>query len=140
LLHWKNNRYCIFWECVCSLRYSAYNAYAPYCLLWSIQLYIIFPYYIIKVEVSREKCYWTKKVFWFSLETLSETFLTVRRIGRDLIKMFIGLYVKYPLLLWDFNETEFTWQVFEKPPLSNFIEILQWKRRSFMRTDGRQNA
>jgi len=44
----------------------------------------------------------TKCVFWFRQQLLSETFLIIRRNGRDMI---IGLHVKYPLLLSDFNET-----------------------------------
>jgi hypothetical protein len=37
--------------------------------------------------------------------TFSETFLILRRNERDTIKMFMGLHVKYPLFLSDFNET-----------------------------------
>jgi hypothetical protein len=37
--------------------------------------------------------------------TFSATFLILSRIQRDTIKMFIGLHVKYPLFLSDFNET-----------------------------------
>jgi hypothetical protein len=44
-------------------------------------------------------------VFWFSLQILSETFLILRRNERDISCMYIGLHVKYPLLLLDFNET-----------------------------------
>jgi len=36
---------------------------------------------------------------------LSETVLILRRTERDVIRMYIGLHVKYPLLLPDFNET-----------------------------------
>jgi hypothetical protein len=35
----------------------------------------------------------------------SEAFLTLRRTERDMIKIFTGLYVKYPLFLSDINET-----------------------------------
>jgi hypothetical protein len=33
--------------CVCSLRYPTCNARAPYCHLWPLRLYHIFPHYII---------------------------------------------------------------------------------------------
>jgi len=33
--------------CVCSLRYPARNAHAPYCHLWPTPLYSIFPHYLI---------------------------------------------------------------------------------------------
>jgi hypothetical protein len=36
---------------------------------------------------------------------LAEMFLIVRRNKRDMIKMYIGLHVKYRLFLSDFNET-----------------------------------
>jgi len=37
--------------------------------------------------------------------------------------MYIGLHVKYPLFLSDFNETEFSGHVFEKYSTSNYINI-----------------
>ena len=36
---------------------------------------------------------------------MSETFIILRRIERDKIKTDIGLHVKYPISLSDFNET-----------------------------------
>jgi hypothetical protein len=48
LLQWKSNKYYIFSVCVCSLRYPAWNAHAPYCHLWPARLYYIFPHYLIK--------------------------------------------------------------------------------------------
>jgi hypothetical protein len=38
LLSWKCNKCYIFWVFVCSLRYPACNAHAPYCHLWSAPL------------------------------------------------------------------------------------------------------
>ena len=32
----------IFWECVCSFRYPACKAHAPYCHMWPVRLYDIF--------------------------------------------------------------------------------------------------
>jgi hypothetical protein len=46
-----------------------------------------------------------KCVFWFSLQLLSETFLILRRIQRDIIINVHRSSCKVPLLLWDFNET-----------------------------------
>ena len=43
-------------------------------------------------------------VFWFSVQLLPETFIILRSNERDMIKMYIGLHVKYPLFLSDFNE------------------------------------
>jgi hypothetical protein len=90
--------------CICSLRYAACNAHAPYCHLWPAPLYNIFPHFLINTTILEKRKLITKRVFWFSLH-LSETFLILRRTERDVIKMYIGLHVKYPLFLSDFNET-----------------------------------
>jgi len=37
--------------------------------------------------------------------TLYEKFFILRRIKRDMIEMYIGFHVKYPLFLSDFNES-----------------------------------
>jgi hypothetical protein len=46
MLQWKINNYYIFWVCVCSLRNRACNVHAS-CHLWLVQLYNIFPHYLI---------------------------------------------------------------------------------------------
>jgi len=51
-------KYYIFWVCFCSLRYPACNSYAPYCHLWPVRLYNIFPRYLKNGEIF-EKNYWT---------------------------------------------------------------------------------
>jgi hypothetical protein len=80
----------------------------------------------------------TKCVFWFSLPLLSVTFLIIRRNERDIIKIYVGLHVKYHLFVSDFNET---WIL-----LSEFRKILkcqiswksvQWEPSCSMRKDGR---
>jgi len=47
----------------------------------------------------------TKCMFCFSLQLLSETFLILRISERNIIYMYIGLHVKYPLFLSDSNDT-----------------------------------
>jgi len=42
LLQWTSSKYYVFWMCVCSLRYSTWNAHAPYCRLWPTRLYNFF--------------------------------------------------------------------------------------------------
>ena len=54
-LMWKRNKYYIFWVCVCSLMYPAYNARAPYYHLWPAPLYNIFPRYLINDAILEEK-------------------------------------------------------------------------------------
>ena len=75
------------------LRCSACNAHGPYCHLWPAPLYNIFPHYLIHGLLSK-----------------------------DMIKMCIGLHVKYSLFLSDFKELEFSRQNFEK--YTDFIKIL----------------
>ena len=45
---------------------------------------------------------------------LSETFLILRGNERNLIKLYIGLHVKYPLFLSEFIETCIFWTDFRK--------------------------
>ena len=71
---------------------------------------------------------------------LSETFLILRRMERDMIRMYIGLHVKYPLLLLDFNETWILLDSFSKnPQISYFMKIRPVGAELFhveRRTDG----
>jgi len=41
---------------------------------------------------------------WYNLKLSPQTFLILRSV-RDMIKMYIGLHVKYALFLTDLNET-----------------------------------
>ena len=82
-----------------------HTAHAPYCHLWPDQLYGVFPHYLVNDTIVQKRFLNTKCVFWFALQFLSETFLILRRKERDVIKMCVGLHVKYPLFLSDFNET-----------------------------------
>jgi hypothetical protein len=61
-------------------------------------------------------------MFGFSLQHLSETFLILRRIQRDVIINFHRSSRKVPSFLPDFNKTEFLRQIFEKYP-NIFIKI-----------------
>jgi hypothetical protein len=75
LLQWKCNNYFIFKLCVCSLRYAARNAHAPYCHLWPVGLYNIFFTLSHKRYDFRQKVILHKIcVFIFSTK-LFETFL-----------------------------------------------------------------
>ena len=49
--------------CVCSLRYPACNAHAPYCYLCPAPLYNIFPpHYLINSMIFGKKTYWKQNV------------------------------------------------------------------------------
>jgi len=77
-------------------------------ILWSVTCpnleYIFFTLchkrHDFRKTVLRIKC-----VLWCSPQSLSEIILVIRRTERDMIKMYIGLHVKYPLFFSDFNET-----------------------------------
>jgi hypothetical protein len=51
--------------CVCSLRYAARNAHAPYCHLCPAPLYKVFPHYLINGTIFGEKIYETQNMFFF---------------------------------------------------------------------------
>jgi len=71
--------------CVCSLRYPAYNAHAPFWYLWPTRLYRIFPLYLINGAIFGKRLLNKKCVFWFSVQLMSETFLILRTTERDMI-------------------------------------------------------
>ena len=72
--------------CICSLRYPARNAHAPYCHLCPAPLYHIFPHYLINGTILEKKLPNTKCVFWFSVQLLCETFTIIRRLKTATIK------------------------------------------------------
>jgi hypothetical protein len=106
------------------------------CHLWSVRLYCTFPRFLINGTIVEKALPNVKYVFWFSLQLLSETFLILRRTGRDTIINMHRSSCSVPLILSDFIET---W-IF----LTDFRKILQyqmsWKsvqwEPSSMRTDG----
>jgi hypothetical protein len=81
-------------------------------------LYSIFSPYLINGTNSEKKILNLKYMFLFSLQLLLETFLILRRHGRDIIKICIGLYVQYLLSCQLLMMFEFSRQSFEQ--YSNF--------------------
>ena len=77
-----------------------------------------FSTYPMKSRIFFKKNYWTQnaRVFWFSLQLLSETFLILRRTERDTIKSVYRSSCKVPLLLSYFNETWIFSTYFQKIP------------------------
>ena len=138
LLQWNSNKHYIWWVCVCSLSYPTSNAHAPYCYLWSASLYNIFLHYFINCKIFKRKFLNTKCVFWFPLQILSEIFLILRIIERDMIKKFILVFVNsnryyYPI----FIKLEFSWKSFRKIFKYKISwKSFQWEPSSSTRTDG----
>jgi hypothetical protein len=71
--------------CICSLRFPACNARAPYCHLWPAPLYNIFPHYLINLTIFEKKLPNVKLCFEF-LYNLFWNFFILRKIERDMIK------------------------------------------------------
>jgi hypothetical protein len=115
---------------VCRLSYPACNAHAPY-------------YIVIRglsastrfFHISLSTVHFSEKVvgnvcFDFSRQILSETFLILRRIKREIIINYTGLHVKYALFLSHFNEIWIFWTYFPKnTQMSNFVKSLCSGRR-----------
>jgi hypothetical protein len=106
-------KYYTFWVCVCSFSYPAGKAHAPYSHLWPVWLCHIFPHYLINGTIFRKKLLNIKCVFGFSLQSLSETFLILRTIQRDIIINVNRFSCKVPVILAEF-EWEFSRQILEK--------------------------
>jgi hypothetical protein len=54
--------------CVCNLRYQTCNVHAPYCHLWPVRLYNIFPHYLINGTIFQRTLVNMWTVFGFSLQ------------------------------------------------------------------------
>ena len=81
--------------CVYSLRYAACNKHAPRCLVWPAPLYNICPHYFINGTVFGEKKLPNSKMCVSRFSTAF--FWKISPSKQDMIKMYIGLHVKYSL-------------------------------------------
>jgi hypothetical protein len=89
-----------------SFFYPACNAHAPNYHLCPVRVCHIFPRYLINGTIFLNKLLNVRCVLWLSLQLLSETFLILRRIQRDIIiNVHTRGYVKFPLCLSEFNQT-----------------------------------
>jgi len=130
LLQWKNNKYYIFWVWVCSLRYPTCNAHAPYCQLWPVWLYCIFPHNLIAAQLKK-KLLNIKCVFWFSLQLASETLL-ILRTEQDMIKYVQWSSCKVPVILVRFwCNLNFLDRVLKNTQIANLMKIRPVGTESF---------
>ena len=88
----------MLWVCICSLRYSAWKAHAPYCHLWPVRLYHSFPYYHTNDTIFRKKVVDHKTVFRFCLQLFSETFILLT-VQQDIIMNAHWSSCKVPVIL-----------------------------------------
>jgi hypothetical protein len=105
----------MFLLCVCSLRYPACKAHAPCCRLWPAWLYNIFSTLSPKGHGFRKNLIEHKMCVLIFSTILSETFLILRRIERDIIKIVYWSWCKVSVILVKFvTRLEFSRQIFEK--------------------------
>jgi hypothetical protein len=128
----------VFWVCVCSLSYLACKLHisALFCLLWPVRLHHIFPR-LANGTIFRGKWLNIKCEFWLSLQMLSETFLIIRIIQRDVVTNVQTPSREVPGCVVRFNET---W-IF----LTYFRKILRYQISSSVEAelfheDGRANT
>jgi hypothetical protein len=102
----------IFLVCVCCRRCAARNAQAQYCHLWPVELYIIFPCYLINGKMSGKKVI-EHKMFWFSLKSLSEHFSLSEQLSEIWYKykMVFTSSTRYSCRI--LTKLKFSWHNFE---------------------------
>ena len=105
MLLWKCNKYYMLWVHVCSLIFPRCNTDTPFCLLWLVQLYNIFPHCVIKDTIFGKTLLNIKRLFSLSLQRLFQTFFVLRRIQRDIITNVRKSSFKVPVILVSINET-----------------------------------
>ena len=79
-------------ECICSLRYPACNAHAPYCHQWPDPLYNIFPHFPTNGTIfgGKKNCYWTQNMcFDFLYNFCLKHFSFWEEMGEIWLEMYI---------------------------------------------------
>jgi len=99
----KNNKYYVFWMCIYSLIYPTFKTQVLYYIVtYGLSASTKFYYIISKTKWVSEKSKRLWNVFWFSLRLLSETFLTLRRTERKVIKNVYWFSCKIQVILAKF--------------------------------------
>jgi len=105
LLRWKSTKYYIFWDCVCSLRYSACKAHTPYYIVICGLSGSTILFHIITYWHQLQKKLLNKCLFWLICNFCLKHFSFQEGLSKIWLKMYIGLHVKYLLFLSCFPET-----------------------------------
>ena len=110
MLPWKY----IFWVCACTLSYPACKAHSSYYLCSLSGIYIFYLYYLINSMFKKKKVIKQKMYVLIYSTTLSEIFLTLKRIQwHTTINIHWSSY-KVPLFLSDFNQNWIFFDRFKK--------------------------
>jgi hypothetical protein len=133
----ENNMCYIFWVCVCSVRYTACNAHAPYCQLRFVRLYNVFPQCLINGTIFENTLLNTKCVVWFPLKLSPDIFLIPRRTELDMIKNIHCCSWEVPVIFVRFEwRLNFPNKFSKKKQVLNLITSVQWEPNCSMQTKG----
>ena len=87
---------------------------ALYFHLWLVLLCHVFQHCVINGMILGQESYWIWKVFWFSLQVLTETFIVVRKLSEMCWYMYsVGLLqvkYRYCQILWNFKLLDRFWK------------------------------
>jgi len=100
----ESSKYYIFWGCVCSLMYPAYNAHASHYHLWPAWLYNIFSHHLIKGTIFKKNYWLWNMCFYFLYNFCPKHFSFEDECSEIWSRIYIDLHVKDFLFLTDFNE------------------------------------
>jgi hypothetical protein len=101
-LQWKSNTCYIFWVCVRNFSYTdLYSTQCSCAILSSVGCPALqrFPKLFHNQHDFRKKVKNMKRVFWFSLQFLSETFLILKRDEQEMIRYVYWPSCKLPVTL-----------------------------------------
>jgi hypothetical protein len=95
-----------------------------YCHLWPVQLCHNSPHFLTNGTPSGKKLLNTIYVFWYSLQVLSEKFLILRRIQRDITINVHGSSGEVPAIRVRLQSTSnFLDRLSKNPKISNLMKI-----------------
>jgi surface polysaccharide O-acyltransferase-like enzyme len=125
LLQWKSNKYYIFWVCVCSLSYPAFNVHAPYySQLWPAPLYSIFAHYLINDTIfGKKKLLNIKCVLIFCTTFVWNISHSKKNSARYYHQCTLVFMWSTRLFFSDFNKTCFLYRYLKNTQISNSMKF-----------------
>jgi hypothetical protein len=136
-----------YYVCTFSLSFPTWKAHAPcYIVICDLSGSTeFFPHYLINGKIFGKKLLNVKFLFWFTVQTLSETFLLLRRIRKYVIINMCRFSYKIPGILVRLSRNlSFLDRFSKNTPMRKFIkvrpvgtEIFYADRETDGKTDGR---